>query len=88
MNPHAIAELARILDKLCVSDAEATRLTGIILEQCDEWCGPATLRSVYSQAMGHKRSGAGADPYAVWEPSWRREQDAAGSADAHQDTAQ
>jgi hypothetical protein len=46
-NAHAVAELARIVNELCASDAEGTRLTDRLLREHDQWPGPLELRRCY-----------------------------------------
>ena len=46
-NPHAVAELARIIAELCATDAEGARLTDRLLREHDQWPGPLELRRSY-----------------------------------------
>lgn len=54
-NPHAIAELARIINDLCVDDAEGERLTDKALLRFDQWPGPVALRAFYWEAVASRK---------------------------------
>jgi len=46
-NPHAIAELARIINEVCANDTEGARLADRLLREHDQWPGPMELRRSY-----------------------------------------
>jgi hypothetical protein len=64
-NRFAIAELASILDELCVDDAEGRRLTDEALKKWDEWCGPAALRAFYWERVASRRGCTACRSYGV-----------------------
>ena len=64
-NPYAIAELAGIINELCVDDAEGRRLTDAALRKFDEWRGPAAFRAFYWENIAQKNGCAACDFYGL-----------------------
>jgi hypothetical protein len=66
-NRFAIAELARIVNELCVNDAEGDRLTDEALRRFDEWCGPVALRAFYWERVANRTGCETCHRYGVLE---------------------
>jgi hypothetical protein len=68
-----LAEIGKFLNELCQNDGEAKRLVAVVCGDCDEWCGPAKLRAIYSSAIKVKPS-----PYfdtrSITDPQWVKPQ--------------
>jgi len=79
-NPFAIAAITELLRDLCPTDDDATALVREVLAECDEWCGPLTLRKTRAriverdQAAERERKLKAA--YVVWSARRREHEDA------------
>lgn len=66
--PEVLAEVGKLLNELCESDAAAQRLTAAALEASGEWPGPLGLRDIVKSF----------EPVKYWDGSYlKANQDAA-----------
>jgi hypothetical protein len=71
-NPHALAELGKILNE-CRGDAEATEVVDSLIQEFDEWPGPRSVRQARANVAERKAAAERQRKLLVDQANWRKE---------------